>query len=113
MFESKYYEIDNKKYEIISIQDYVSELKSKYIILKAERCGCLLIRKGLIGEKIPVYDSNGICIGSEEFTDAHNWIVTCADSDGNVLVDKYGHADVYQISGDVLRAKYNVDDMTL
>lgn len=103
---------NDKVYQVIEPEDYVNSLKAnnaKQVV--AEKTACVIARKGVSGEEIPVYTANGN-LEATEVCGENKWIVTRADLDGNPVIDDYGHRNTWQISDETFKKKYDVEHMT-
>lgn len=77
-------------------------------IYEAKKFGTIIVRKGMIGETVTTYSTNGSSAEIEDrpIENDDQYIVTKADEMGNPLIDDFGHTNTWIMSGDTLNRKY-------
>lgn len=102
-------------YEVVDARTYVNELNlrgaSTVFARKSQSSGGVIARKGPLGGKVKVYTNDGN-LEAVEFCGEGQWILTKADSDGNPIIDDYGHTNTWRVDDAVFKSKYEVKNMT-
>lgn len=111
----KYINRNGVDYEVIDVRAYVSELNLRgantVFARKSQASGGVIARKSSPGEKVEVYTNDGN-LEAVEVCGEGQWILTKADSDGNPIIDDYGHTNTWRVDDDVFKSKYEVKNMT-
>lgn len=104
------------EFKKVSVNQYVKEglEKGTMIPRTAVKFARIVARQGVVGQEVESFTANGLSekvavVELDEVTKQPGWIATKVDSEGNIIIDEFGHKNQWIISDSVFTKKYEID----
>ncbi len=117
----KEYTKENIYRQIDNLKKYIANLLKESTVITAEKSARISARKGIVGETITTWSADVLgnpiiemesTVEKDKESGNPGWVVTKVDANGNEVIDKNGHKNIWIIDDTTFKKKYKPDEIT-